>query len=479
MPLPVYHFDGSITVKRGEEYIQDYLDFPFKVPPGTGALRLCLQYTPHQVGAISNLITLGLFDPHGFRGNAHRHPPDKRVILSSESATAGFIPGAIEAGDWLAQLAIQAVMADVKPCAYSLDIELLPAVETCHAAQPRQFALREQPASEHPGWLKGELHSHTIHSDGKLTSQELVAQALQNQFDFLAVTDHNTNSALGEIEITALNTLKNGYLGLLIIPGIELTTFHGHALALGVERWVDWRTGYRGWKMEDAARLTRAMGGVFIIAHPNDVGTPICTGCKWEYADIDLDLVDAIEIWNGRWAGSVDKNPKSLQAWQTMQEGPHRIPATCGADYHQTGEWGEGIPITYVYASELSAPAVLEGVRQGRVILSSGPWLRLQVSDGAESERAEVGDTLLTKTHQVCLTTAWEKAPLGAYLVARCKQGVIFNRPAAGDGSTQHWVEVQADDRLWIELYAGDGSLLAITNPVFIRVEPHPGVHLR
>jgi hypothetical protein len=101
--------------------------------------------------------------------------------------------------------------------------------------------------------------------------------------------------------------------------------------------------------------------------------------------------------------------------------------------------------------------------------------LILQVSAGEGSERAEVGDTLLTKTHRVCLTTAWEKAPRGACLVARCKQGVIFNEPAAGDGSTQQWVEVQADDRLWIELYAGDGSLLAITNPVFIQVEPHPG----
>jgi hypothetical protein len=115
---------------------------------------------------------------------------------------------------------------------------------------------------------------------------------------------------------------------------------------------------------------------------------------------------------------------------------------------------------------------------QGRVILSSGPWLSPQVSAGEESERAEVGDTLLTKTHQVYLTIAWEKAPQGAYLVARCKQGVIFNGPAAGNGSIQHWVEVQADDRLWIELYAGDGSLLAITNPVFIQVEPYPGVHL-
>jgi hypothetical protein len=429
------------------------------------------------VGEISNLITLGLFDPHGFRGNAHRHPPDQKVILSSETATAGFIPGAIQSGSWLAQLAIHAVLADVQPCIYSLDIELLPPDKTGQTAHQPALAQLGQSTAGKASWLRGELHSHTIHSDGTLTPQELIAQAQQNRLDFLAITDHNTNSALREIERTALNTLKNGYLtlkngylGLLIIPGIELTTFHGHALALGVESWVDWRTGYRGWKMEDAARLTRAMGGVFIIAHPNDVGTPICTGCKWEYADIDLDLVDGIEIWNGRWSGSVDKNPKGLQTWQTLQEGPHRNPATCGADYHQTGEWGEGIPITYVYARSRSAPAVLEGIRRGRVILSSGPWLSLQVSASEGSEPAEVGDTLLTKIHQVYLTTAWEKAPQGACMVARCKQGVIFTGPAAGDGSTRHWVEVQADDRLWIELYAGDGSLLAITNPVFIRV---------
>src|SRR5689334_5448147 len=100
--FPLYHFEGEIGVKEAQGFTQGYLDFPFDVPPGTGSIRLRLDYTPLSVGKISNLITLGLFDPLGFRGSAHRHPPDREVLVSAESATVGFLPGSIRAGKWLA-----------------------------------------------------------------------------------------------------------------------------------------------------------------------------------------------------------------------------------------------------------------------------------------------------------------------------------------------------------------------------------------
>jgi len=354
-------------------------------------------------------------------------------------------------------------MSSEPPCAYSLDIDLLT------AAEGRRISQAETPAPHRPagtakaGWYRGELHSHTLHSDGKLTVPELIAEARRFQLDFLAITDHNTTSALGQVDQAVLD-------GLLVIPGLELTTFYGHALALGVEDWVDWRTGYQGWTMEDAARRTHELGGLFIIAHPNDVGTPFCTGCHWDDTDFDLDLVDGVEIWNGRWRNPGSGNPVNLDWWQRLQNGSRRMPATCGGDYHEPGEWGwgGGAPFSYVYAASLSTADILDGLRHGRVMLSRGPRLSLRVSPGDGSGSAGIGDTLRTRTRRMQLELAWEDAPLGARLQVHGQQDVMVDEAIAETGSLQPWLEIPAQERLWVEIYAADGALSAFTNPVFI-----------
>ena len=312
------------------------------------------------------------------------------------------------------------------------------------------------------GWYRGELHSHTLHSDGKLTPAELLAGARRRGLDFLAVTDHNTISALGEIDLPAEDRL-------LVIPGIELTTFNGHALALGVTQWIDWRTDYNGWTIDDAARATHSAGGLFIIAHPQDIGSPVCTGCRWEYSDFDLDLADGVEIWNGGWRGSNDKNPKNLRLWGDLQSEGRRIPATAGSDFHSGMDWWETAPVTYIYAQDLSTASLLEGIRRGRMVLSSGPWLQIQVSIGGELQVVEIGDTLTSPADRVWASVSWENAPQDAVVALASRQGTLLRKPVSAAGTVQEWVEVLADDSLWVELYAAEGDLLAITNPIYIQ----------
>ncbi len=461
-PLPSYHFEGQIVVPPGKGYVQDYVDLPFDVPEGAGAVRLHLQYAPLEKGGVNNLITLGLFDPQGPRGTAHRSPPDGQVILSPVLTTPGFLSRPVLPGRWLAQLAVQAVVPSQPPCAYSLDIDLLPATEGRRPRPAEKIAASSQPRPAQASWFRGELHSHTLHSDGSLAVPELIAEAQRYQLDFLAITDHNTASALEQVDPATLN-------GLLLIPGLELTTFNGHALALGVRDWVDWRTGYQGWTMEDAARRTREMGGLLIIAHPNAVGNPICTGCHWEDTDFDLNLVDAVEVWNGAWGNPDNSNPLSLDWWQRLQNESRRMPASCGADFHKIGNWGGEVPFSYIYAASLSTADILEGIRRGRMILSSGPRLSLRLSQDGDSQSAGIGDTLKlhTPSKRVHLELSWEYAPLGARLRVRSRQGVLIDEAIAETGSLQPGLDVLAKDSLWVELYSGEGALRALTNPVF------------
>src|SRR5437867_67863 len=45
-----------------------------------------------------------------------------------------------------------------------------------------------------PGWYRGDLHSHSVHSDGSNTVAEMAEAASAIGLDFLAPTDHNTIS---------------------------------------------------------------------------------------------------------------------------------------------------------------------------------------------------------------------------------------------------------------------------------------------
>src|SRR5690349_12374250 len=83
--------------------------------------------------------------------------------------------------------------------------------------------------------VKFEPHLHTVHSDGQDTIADMFAACKHAGYAAVALTDHNTLSGLAEAERVA------GELGLLLVPGVEVTTFRGHAVVLGVAHAPEWR----------------------------------------------------------------------------------------------------------------------------------------------------------------------------------------------------------------------------------------------
>src|SRR5690606_9052595 len=65
-----------------------------------------------------------------------------------------------------------------------------------------------------------DLHSHTQASDGQLTPEALVHRAVEMRVGTLAITDHDTTSA-----ITAASAeISRSGLPLQLIPGVEIST---------------------------------------------------------------------------------------------------------------------------------------------------------------------------------------------------------------------------------------------------------------
>jgi PHP family Zn ribbon phosphoesterase len=79
-------------------------------------------------------------------------------------------------------------------------------------------------------YKKLDLHIHTpesvCYSNGKVKAGDIVQAALAAKLDAIAVTDHNSVKGIDNLRKAARDT------ELVIIPGVELTTKHGHFIAL-------------------------------------------------------------------------------------------------------------------------------------------------------------------------------------------------------------------------------------------------------
>jgi len=116
---------------------------------------------------------------------------------------------------------------------------------------------RTLPAQPGRRWLAGDLHTHTVHSDGAQTVPELSRFAVGLGLDFIAVTDHNTVSHHRELPAAAAR------YGITLVPGQEVTTTGGHAGALGEVGWVDFRLPADSWLEQ-----TERRGGLLSVNHP-------------------------------------------------------------------------------------------------------------------------------------------------------------------------------------------------------------------
>jgi hypothetical protein len=238
------HFEDHLTARDCKRHIAH----PIDVPADSAQIDIDFRYAPDGAHGVSNLLTLTLFDPSGFRGAGHRGGASQRVRISAAEATPGYLPGPLPAGRWIVQIDTHMIMPG-EPVHYHLDVsvsagaraDLRPDAAT--AAPPPAARAVARPGRG-PGWRRGDLHSHTHHSDADERSvADLIEMARAAGLDFIFLTDHNTTAGLAEMDASTAPDL-------LAAGGIELTTFWGHALCLGTRAWVDWRVrpGVAAWQ---------------------------------------------------------------------------------------------------------------------------------------------------------------------------------------------------------------------------------------
>ena len=212
---------------------------------------------------------------------------------------------------------------------------------------------RELPARPGHRWLAGDLHAHTVHSDGALTVPELARLGAEQGLDFLAVTDHNTVSHHAELGWASAR------YGVTLIPGQEVTTDSGHAGALGDLGWVDFREPADSW-----LAATERGGGLLSVNHP--------IGGHVSWLKPMRRKPPLVEVWHWSW---LDPRWTNTMAWWLAWD-PAAVPVG-GSDWHRPGSDAvPGTPTTWVEcAADGADPAGGSGAGSGRSRTASpGCW---------------------------------------------------------------------------------------------------------
>ncbi|MDY0125571.1 MAG: CehA/McbA family metallohydrolase [Anaerolineaceae bacterium] len=417
-----------------------YLLVPFAMPPSTE--RIDIEYTyPHtenqpftvESGQFTNhqrvnRIDLGLIAPDGSQVGASGSSRDT-IFVSTTEATPGYQPHPLPAGTWQVMLGAYVVSAD------GADVTI---------------RLRFTPKTRR--WLKGDLHTHTLASDGLLPLDHLARHAREHGLDFIAVTDHNQ-----PVRRASFPKIH----GLTIIPGLEWTHYKGHSNFLGIEE------PYSGpfftntdEQAQEKFRQAHQNGALISINHPLESNF----GFRFDLESLQYDL---IEVWNGPMR---PKNIETIAWWdQMLKAGKHQV-AVCGSDYHEDTIFQRlGNPTINVLAWSASEKDILEAVAAGHSYFTFSPTsLHLEL----DVDGSSYGTIAPWRTGMEARLQAFALEP-GDHLKLIDQDGerTLFTSPDKGDWQVTLPVEKPGHMRfeIWRTFFPGLPPMPAlVTNPIWL-----------
>ena len=449
-----------------------YVEVPFQVPHGVERVTVKFTYTDREK---HTALDLGMLDPTQLRCWAGGNKAVLTVGLSD--ATPSCLPGPIPTGEWNVLIGIPNIRPAVTSH-YTIDVYFTRTGLV--AAEP---SILREPLRSGPAWYRGDLHMHTAHSDGQCLNQTgqkvpcpvffTVDAAAKRGLDFIAITDHNATS-----QYDAMRELQPYFDKVLLIPGREITTFYGHMNFLGTTDFIDFRVGSKTVPdLNTLLRCANKLGAVVSINHPDAPTGELCMGCGWTPpSSVDMHLFQAVEAVNG---GSEMYGISGVPFWDKQLDRGLRMAGIGGSDNHNaftpSSQFSSvGSPTTVVFASDLSTPAILAGIRAGHVFIDlTGSRDRMLEATAKTGEAvAHMGDVLETKKGvavtfdihvmgvkdgKVALLEDGQAMPSTASPAATIDQNFKYSWTADGQ---RHWFRPQVS--------GPDGKLWLLGNPMYV-----------
>ncbi len=415
-----------------------YLTVPFDVPENVETITVSYNYP-----SANNCIDLGLLGiDNRFIGASGS---DRRSISASEHISSdGYARVKTEAGRW----SVIAGAYHVADGGVTVNYEI-------------EFTYKSMRL------FRGDLHMHTVASDGSMTVDEIAASAMQQGLDFIFITDHN--NVAQNSNLPAYGPIADR---LSVFPGSEWTHYKGHAGLLGVENPYD-RPFFASTNEEVAAILRTAheKSALVVINHPFD------GDCGWQWG-FDGMYFDCIEVINAFPKGS---DLQCIAWWhRSLCEGK-RIPIVAGSDFHRPGVFMKvGTPTTCVYAMSRGLSDILAALKAGHSYLTldvEAPVLEMSCISTPGQEPAIIGDIVYMKSGDTspALHIKVTDTKKGDNLKVITKNGIIYEKTSEQREDIVWNTPVSADAMFYrveiTRIYAQGMPALPvlISNPVYVR----------
>ena len=206
-----------------------------------------------------------------------------------------------------------------------------------------------------PGLYKGQLHAHTVFSDGSGTPEGVLAAYRDLGCDWVALTDHDlvtTGQAAGVLEVSGCERT------------VRPTDDHfGHMLLYGLDAVPASSTGADN---VAAARFSA-------LAH---AGWELTWG-RWTVADAERAGVSAVEVYNGYQSGVLSES-----LWDQCLSAGVAPFCTVGDDMHNVAKADRVGASVMAWADAPTSPAILDALASGTYYCTLGPRLTITTDAG-------------------------------------------------------------------------------------------------
>ncbi|BDC49571.1 hypothetical protein F183_A18870 [Bryobacterales bacterium F-183] len=227
-------------------------------------------------------------------------------------------------------------------------------------------------------WYKGNLHTHTLNSDGDSTPQDVATWYREHGYQFLVLTDHNTFT-----DPAGLNSVLASKERFLLIPGEELTDtylqkqIHINAFNLNKEI-LPRHGGSVAETIQNNVNVIREAKAIPSVNHPN---------FHWSITAEDLLQVKGLgmfEVYNGHpqvnnVGGGGGRSMDEL--WDVLLSAGQKTYGIAVDDAHVFKKIGQefsnpGRGWVCVRAQSLSRENITAALEQGQFYASNGVTLR-------------------------------------------------------------------------------------------------------
>ena len=223
-------------------------------------------------------------------------------------------------------------------------------------------------------WYKGNLHTHTINSDGDTAPDDVVRWYKEHRYDFLSLTDHNFLT-----ETEGLSSVFGAKGKFLLLPGEEVTSGYSgkpiHVNALDVRSFIEPAMGSSvvDTIQQNVDRI-HAANSLASLNHPN---------FRWAITVDEMRQISGLklfEVYNGH--PTVNNqggggSPGLEEMWDSLLTAGRRINGIAVDDAHHFKTLGQGYSNpgrgwVMVQAAELSVAGVRTALENGDFYASTG-----------------------------------------------------------------------------------------------------------